>query len=500
MRKNSVRRILSVRFDSGLCKALLILMLASMAGVQAFAACYTVSPSGSGSQTGADWNNTLAWPANASGPPAWAVRGNVYYLQDGSYGQLRFNFPASGTLPIEFRKAQSYDNCTSVGWNTSTMGSGQAVFPYINVEPIIEAESSYMILNGNGSYAGAGCGGGPGATQTAGPPNPSDCGIKVDNSTCTSSTTNACTYPIKSTTSNITNVTLEYVEVAGNNNNASETAQIFSGYSGDSNPTFTHLYMHNAGCVYIQDGLGSAVVTNSYFWGNNTLASGCHGQAVFDAGADSNGVFANNVFRDISGTAIWTFAATSTTHDNWLFYNNVIWADSSANDQQEDGIIACINSGTICTNFMVMQNTMVNLNYSTGTVFSNPGGSITFENNLWYLNQQISGSTLPPGGPLFTMAGSTLTEDYNSSLSSGSTNPFTGSHDVNDPSAPVPFVNWQAGNFSLASENADWNNRLALAAPFTTDPKGVTRTTDRGAYQFISPAPPTNLTATPSPQ
>ena len=46
----------------------------------ASAACHTVTPSGSGSQTGADWNNAYA------GLPGTLVRGDIYYLADGNYG------------------------------------------------------------------------------------------------------------------------------------------------------------------------------------------------------------------------------------------------------------------------------------------------------------------------------------------------------------------------------------------------------------------------------
>src|SRR5580693_8886409 len=81
--------------------------------------CLVVSPSGSGSHTGADWNNALA------GLPSTLVRGDIYYLADGTYGQYSVS-SASGSGWIEIRKAQSYDNCTATGWNTSTMGSAQA--------------------------------------------------------------------------------------------------------------------------------------------------------------------------------------------------------------------------------------------------------------------------------------------------------------------------------------------------------------------------------------
>jgi len=72
------------------------------------------------------------------------------------------------------------------------------------------------------------------------------------------------------------------------------------------------------------------------------------------------------------------------------------------------------------------------------------------------------------------------------------------------------MVNWPSSNFNLASDAADWNSRVALGAPYTVDPNGTTRTTDRGAYQYcagggcgssgpdggLAPAAPTGLTAT----
>jgi hypothetical protein len=471
-------RIRSFLFQSGLHRTLFIALFFGVGISPVYAACHVVMPGGSGSKTGVDWNNAYA------GLPATLVRGDIYYLADGSYHSYTFNTPASGKATIEIRKAQSYDNCTSTGWNQTMMGSSQAVFERTSSAPIFNIGTSYVTVNGNGVSTAAGCGeaGASGTSRAQDPPKASDCGIKVDNSSCTSSASGSCDAPIKFIESGITNVTLKYVEALGNNNNVAEQMLIFAPYGGYANQTYTHLFMHNAGCVYIQDGQQSESVTYSYFWGNNTSAGGCHGQASFSDGAESNTTYANNVFRDINGTAVWTFAANSTKHDSWLFYNNVIWNDSQADGQQEDGIIACINSGTDCTNFIFAQNTMANLNYNTGAVFSNAGGSITFENNLWYLCEGTSGR---PGGISFTMAGSTLREDYNSFIQSGG-NFGGGAHDVFAASAPDPFVSWTSGNFNLASENTDWENRFALGAPFTTDPNGTKRTTDRGAYQSLN--------------
>lgn len=99
--------------------------------------CVTVGPSATGNGTGADWNDVKALP----GSSGWAY-GTRYYLQDGTYGQFTIGTPSgtgSPTNVVEVRKAQSYDygrssdGCTtdvSAGWNASTMGAAQAVFPW----------------------------------------------------------------------------------------------------------------------------------------------------------------------------------------------------------------------------------------------------------------------------------------------------------------------------------------------------------------------------------
>ena len=138
--------------------------------------------------------------------------------------------------------------------------------------------------------------------------------------------------------------------------------------AGASGPqTFNHMYGHNAGCVYFQDGGDGRTVSFSYFWGTevNGATGGCHGQYSFYSGSDSNSVEQRQcVPGDITGTAIWTFANSSTTHNNWAYYNNVIWDSSpraSWAPYLSDGILACINAGTNCTNFHLYQNTIVNM-------------------------------------------------------------------------------------------------------------------------------------------
>jgi hypothetical protein len=365
------------------------------------------------------------------------------------------------------------------------MGSGQAVFPGSYYGNIVVVNQPYFILNGNGRSTSAGCGGAPGTTVTASPPAPADCGFKLDNSSDSAGTT------IWNEVSASAHVTFEYIELSEPGDNAKEQYDVFGPGAGPS--TYAHIYGHNAGCVYFQDGGDTRTISSSYFWGTEThgATGGCHGQFSFESGSTSNSSEWNNVYRDITGTAIWTFANTSTTHNNWLFYNNVIYNSfptASWAPYLSDGTIACINAGTNCTNFQFMQNTVANINVPG--INNENTGSYTVEDNLYYEDAN------PPSFNVGT--GGSYIQDHNSCVQSG-TCP-SGTANVTDTSAPNLFTNWTGGNFTLASENADWNNRLPLSSLFTTDPAGTTRTTDRGAYQYIqlglnTIATPTALTA-----
>lgn len=455
----------------------------------AFAACHAVTATGSGTKTGVDWNNAYA------GIPGTLTRGDIYYLADGTYtsnSTITFSQAGSGTLTVEIRKAQSYDHCTDTGWNTSTMGSSQASFAGSTA---FYVSGPYFTINGNGTSRAPGCGGAPGNAVTSEPPTRSDCGIRlVGTGNSTSGANN-----IVSILSN--NLTLKYVELVGSGYNGNDL-EIFG--SGASNLTIQHMYARNSGCVYIQDVGDGSLVDHSYFWGTEVYgaAQGCHGQAEFENGGTSNGVRSNNVYRDIIGTAVWTFAAGSGTNNNWQFYNNVIWysspmaswVSSAGSAAPSDGILACINSGVNCTNFTLSQNTIVNV-----PVFGQPGinnentGSYTVVNNLWYGNS--FGVSFSAG------SGGSYTQNHNSFLNSTAGCP-SGTANVCNNASANPFNNWPAGDFSLASDAANWNNRLSLSAPSTTDVAGNTFTTDRGAFQYMAGGtggngltPPTGLAA-----
>jgi hypothetical protein len=462
-----------------------------------FATCHAVSPSGSGNHSGADWNNAMA------NLPGTLLRGDIYYLADGNYGGGDFSTPNSGTTITEVRKAQSYDNGSScspsiaAGWNTGTMGSAQAVFTSFTVG------TDYVIVNGNGTQTTVGCGGAPGSTVTSAPPVPSDCGIKFTNTGA-----NGVVFLEG------THATFQYYELIGTGVNIVDTNEFLGGPTPGQGgyTTIAHGYLHNAGCNYIQYGGSNTIVHHNYFWGTETdgAPSGnpCHGQAHEYSMGDSNGQVYSNVYRDIRGTAVFSFIIGPGTdaQANWSFYDNIFFNSSPYPSWQPavttGGIIGCMNSGVTCKGFQFYQNTIVNLGFGTGSLGSGQVGfdicndvtscSATVSNNLWYSN----GTT-----PVFTCgSGCTYAQDHNSVLNSGSSC-ASGTANVCNNSSGNPFVNWQAGNFTLASDNANWANHLALSAPYNMDAAGNVFTTDRGAYQYngvtaTQPQPPTNLLAT----
>jgi len=444
---------------------------------------------------GTSWNCAASNGAAGAfrGLPSTLVRGDVYYLADGNYGNhLSLNAADSGTKVIELRKAQSYDFGGMTGWNTATMGSSQAVWSWATAGSMVQFGSDYWTINGNGNGAATeiGCGGvqaNPPASMLDGPPNPAGCGIKIDASTCISTANNGCDGGNGEMHGAGTGITWESVEWKGqglNSNGTNNSETYFWFATSSTNMLVTHSYLHNASTTYITNASGNwnnGTVSYNYFWG---LFDGSynHGEALQDTGTDSGTVIHHNIFRDqiTNGDLVFVDPVTG-THSNFAFYDNVDFCSQGNSCRHNDGFIACINSSQTCTGFLIYNNTFgPGITTNTGIVSTNTG-SYTVQNNLWYncVNALVNGTG--------------FTQDHNSFLN---TTGSSGPTNVNITSgAPNPFVDWPAGNFNLASDNADWNNRTPLGNPYNVDMNGTTFTTDRGAYQFVASGSPPAITS-----
>ena len=464
--------------------AILLLPLA------AHAACHVVTPSGSGAQTGADWNNALA------GLPANLISGDTYYLADGKY--LPY---ANTTANTTIKKAIASDNCTATGWNTGTMGSAQAVFQPTassNFGRALKLEANNQTVDGNSA-----------ANWHAGTTAAAAYGIKLDGSTCDSASW-YCWNLIVGDSGSVSGIVVKYVEVAGSGatdaaNLAHEdenvTLRATTGF------TFSYGYIHDSsGDPVEMVGVSSNIqVDHSYIWKNDSTPT-YHGECMASNGSVSNIFIFDNILQDCEGTAFIDSlnSGNSVTDDNWQIYNNVgLYSPNNSTGRTGcgDGFVCCCGNGVsqACTNWKIVNNTV--LNYGGGGAAGNGGviwqggatttGTPIIQNNLFWNN---------PLGEVFNVpAGSTV--DHNSCIGPNDNGACTGTGAVNTTSTtPIPFVNWTVLNFNLASDNAEWNNRISLGAPFDTDAGGNPFTTDRGAYQYgsatASSSAPSGLTAT----
>jgi len=321
----------------------------------AFAADLCVSVSGGGD--GTDWNGgCLTW---SSFTP---VRGNTYFVADGSYGGKDFS-SQSGTSSIVVRKAIETNHGTSISNWASTYGDGQATF-----SSHISIGASYFELNGAkrnendwsdhtayGFYINTG----------------SYRGIYWPNSN--------------------TDTIVKYVAIVGNSQDI-DRGMFDMKYGCDGcganasgsndNVTISHCLGKDASAVTVfmtED--DTILLEYNYFWGN--VSGGVsHGEMV-QTDVVTNLTIRYNYWRDAEGTGIIML-----NYDDGVYiYGNVFY---DVGWGVTDGAIAencpnCFPHGTcITSNVKIYNNSFVDLSdlYNVGLTFCG-GSNRTSANNIW---------------------------------------------------------------------------------------------------------------------
>ena len=431
-----------------------LLVIFLFSAVQAVAACHVVDDSAAGAATGADWTNAYLVL------PTTLVRGDTYYLADGSYPKYEFDTVESGTTLITIKKAIPSDHCTDTGWNAGSMGSGQAVFNSGALDTF-QVSQDYLTVDGQQRTSLS-----------------SGHGIKLNGSDC---------FGAFCSTLNIagSNLTVRYVEIEGiGDNDPGERNEAL--INGDSNPksnwTFQYLYLHHSGQAHIATTrINTLLLEHSYLFHNFTSPT-THGNCFIDT-ESPNVTIRYNVFHDFRGTACITMrGAVGVPVDNWTIYGNLFRSTIGNTDSGVgNGIIYCLFVG--CTNVKIYNNTTVfNLTSGQSGVNWKVGntGTPNIQNNLWYGITAGLTMTLPDGS----------TEDYNTALNSP-IGAFTGPNDVLTASgAADPFVSSDGGDSHLTAATT---TGITLSSPYTTDPDGLTRGADgvwdRGAFEYQGGAP-----------
>ena len=580
-----------------------------------FGACHVITPSGGGTNSGADWNNPCAaFSGNCA--PASMVRGDSYYLGKGTYNvganTLHLNKAVSGTSTIGILGATAADHCTATGWSASSFAvdgtsTNQARFisgltwassSTGSLQFIVAVDTGYWNINGN--------------TCTAGQITKSGQGILIDNGVYAASPTASSVglpFRIDSTASGISGtINVTCMETIGSGMGSDGDAADFSdlssiacnsagtvatvtlngatrwfpqGTAADGTPmpasqvtissvpsgnfNASHVlvtgnpsntsFTYNVSCTSNATA-SSGSVRGAYAYGSvgdqdvlvgwpspNTLTEGTinfqydsihdsdnepwqvdsgvtgtwdhiytarnayvstdHGSAWTLSGqAGSNITISNSVFEDIESTA-WVTALNGGVINPWNIYGNTFsYSVNNPYNRRGTGnaIVACINSGTSCSNVFVENNTVsdvtgTNVNGTSGAwVYVESGGgaasNYTIEDNLAFNSN--TGANAGAGTP-----SGTYTVDYNTYENSPTFGSDAGTHSFHYTGGANPFINNSTFNYQLSSETvaAHLNDGVTLSSPsgIATDPNGLTRgadsTWERGAFEFNNSGP-----------
>lgn len=464
------------------------LVVVAAAASTAEAACHAVTLSGSGTQDGSSWSNAMA------NLPATLVRGDTYFLGDGSGYRLQGIDPASGSTVTSVKKAvptaatgsAATAHCVDTGWNDATLGSGQAIF--VGSPAVDLSAFAYFVLDGQVRTSLS-----------------SGHGIKLDSSACT----NTQCYTLLlgfNAGAKASHITVQYTEFSQSNPNGTTNFDQDYGvyaYANDQTAhasaltdiTLQYNYHHHSACDFIfTRNVANFTVQNSYFF-KNSGGTACHGQDWEDNNS-VNLTARYNVFDNSHGTATLVVLSDgfAVTTSGWYVYGNVFYDYPGGDGWNANGTVACINTGITCDNMVVYNNTFANQQNTVAGAGSNVAGitvqqataSPVCQNNLFYnVDSSVS------------LQLNCATEDYNSIVFSGArAGTLAGAHDVVDTANTNLFAAAlttppAAADFHLLAENSpDYAGGAVLVAPYDRDPDGNARgadgTWERGAYEFCA--------------
>lgn len=397
------------------------------------------------------------WAAAASGGAAGArkglpttVRGNTYYVSDGSYTGPTLSTANSGTTTITIKKATVADHGgQSTGW-VDTMGDGQAVFSFTSIS------TDYYIFDGQTRdtnwYTGAVSG--YGIKITGGGSNGK--ALRLDVGTGVGA--DHCIF--------------QYVDFVGGGRDTGDGDDVIYGLYDNTANTWRYCSLRDSDrtIFLMRDNWANTVVDQCYI-ARNASSPAIHGEMCSTTAGDDV-TFSNNVIEDCEGTAIWAFLNNGTAN-RWLIYGNTIRHSPTYISDAREGISAvvyCANDGSN-NNFLNSSKCYHNTIYGIRGVesgFHIEGGTGNLSsNNVWVSCVSASSSG--------------ITESYNY-YATGVTNSDSGTGTLTGQSGSI-FVSASTGDFHLTGHTTAGTD---LGASFTPDRDGVARTAtpDRGALQF----------------
>lgn len=447
---------LQVRRSSAKKLLFLLAMLISFSFASeliASAANHYIRDGGTASTTGT--GSCTSWEtANACDQlPDTLVRGDTYYIADGTYSGKTFN--TSGTALITIRKATASEHGTETGW-VSTYGNGTATF----TTSLVFSTANWLV---DGVF-----GGGP--MNWTGP----------------FGFTSTHTGRMIELLNGSSGVTVQHIELSGVGSYSGGNAGLYS--YACTNCTLSYWYMHDIGGIPFMSSATNLVVEYGYMknWYDGPGHSEICSCWDFGNGVIGTHTFRYNLFTDLRSTGgiMWDNVSN---HDAELrIYGNVFYKDPNITwNNTGNGVIAgwTGGNGEDFYNVHVINNSFIGIPGSEvlSTIAIRAGNNEAV-NNLFY-NVNNPGAT-----------GDWQVVTHNHFIATSLRGTATSS------SSGSPFIDTTKFNFSLTAPTPAGT---VLAAPYNVDMYGRTRGADgiwdRGAVEFVTgsdltpPMSPTNL-------
>ncbi|MGZ6449796.1 MAG: hypothetical protein ACXWRA_17290, partial [Pseudobdellovibrionaceae bacterium] len=320
---------------------LIFLMALTLVSGSALAANHYIRQGATGNGSGSDWTNACTGFTGSCADSS-LVRGDTYYVADGSYGSQDFYQGASGSLVITIKKATIANHGTATGWS-DTYGDGQATF------------GSYIsFFSSNWVFDGV-----SGIDYQAGH------GFKVDNSA--SDDTNLIMFGMPGG-AGVSNVTVSHIDLigAGYNQAIVNDRGFFSNSSNSYNFTISHNFISGVFVPFGTRQINTMLVEYNYVEGNHSTPE-AHGEFWSDTGTD-NVIFRYNRIKNPEGTAVFFIGnggagepTNDNTSSNWQIYGNTFYYQNyvaaSGHNPGVSAILWCPSSDyggdTYCHNWMI---------------------------------------------------------------------------------------------------------------------------------------------------
>lgn len=425
---------------------------------QAMAANHYVRDGASGD--GSDWTNACDDFAGSCAV-ASLVRGDTYYVADGSYAARTFNRAASSNLVITIKKATVADHGTSTGWDNA-YGDGQAIF----ASPLTFSSDDW-VLDGT-------------TRDESNPPlswfTSSAYGFKISNNA------NAAQRQVIFGAA-LDNFTMKYVWAEGRTgafSGAERRYSIDTETGGTStNLVFSRNLTTDSNQWYFLRGTNNTIIE---YWAGDRLTGNDanHGDAINCYFTADNVTIRWGVARDactVGCTGMIPIADSlgTSTPPTVLIYGNLFYDYGSTDGTA--GFLGNASNGGNCTNCVVRNNTFIDgggqFAANWGLQFGDGSGN-TNQNNIWF---EVNSQT-----PSFDL-GTGATNNYNlcgTSATCTGTNAQTGV-------ATTIFTNFASKNFRLSTATSCG---VAVSPPYDVDMLGNVRgadgCVDRGAFEFCT--------------